>query len=56
MGQASGLFCVQFILLLDIENNYHIICMYYLNYEHTRLWYKQFYRLLHIVILLVISL
>ncbi len=43
-------------LILQFGVSYHIILVYYLNYEHTGLKCKNFYRLLHVVILLVISL
>ncbi len=62
MGLLSGLIRIQ--LFLSVQNSsfcclilkigvpYHIFLMYYL--EHTGLLCKQFYRLLHVVILLVI--
>ncbi len=66
MGLASGLIGVQLFLavqnssfcclILKIGAFYHIILMYYLNYKHNGLLCKQFYRLLHVVIFLVISL
>ncbi len=43
-------------MTVQICVSYNIILMYYLNYEHTSLWCKQFYRLQHVVILLVIYL
>ncbi len=47
-----AIFCSFCCLILKIGVSYHIILMYYLNYEHTGL--QTVLPLLHVVILLVI--